>query len=112
MPTIPITITASGAVDSDYTISFAAGTLTVSPAPLTITASNQTKVYGAALFRMRAEDFGEIQHQGGISPAWPISYADMEPYYDFIYRASSSAVHPVGTAGAPRPAATTTVIMR
>jgi choline dehydrogenase-like flavoprotein len=41
----------------------------------------QTKVYGAALFRMRAEDFGEVQHQGGISPAWPIAYADMEPYY-------------------------------
>ena len=30
---------------------------------------------------MRAEDFGVIQHQGGISPAWPITYADMEPYY-------------------------------
>ena len=41
----------------------------------------QTKVYGAAMFRMRAEDFGVIQHQGGISPAWPISYADLEPYY-------------------------------
>jgi choline dehydrogenase-like flavoprotein len=41
----------------------------------------QTKVYGAAMFRMRAEDFGVIQHQGGISPAWPITYADMEPYY-------------------------------
>ncbi len=41
----------------------------------------QTKVYGAALFRMRAEDFGAIQHQGGISPAWPIDYAEMEPYY-------------------------------
>jgi len=41
----------------------------------------QTKVYGAALFRMRAEDFGVIEHQGGISPAWPISYADLEPYY-------------------------------
>src|SRR6202453_2871673 len=41
----------------------------------------QTKVYGAALFRMRAEDFGIIHHKGGISPAWPISYADMEPYY-------------------------------
>jgi len=41
----------------------------------------QTKVYGAAMFRMRAEDFGEIRHQGGISPAWPITYADMEPYY-------------------------------
>ncbi len=41
----------------------------------------QTKVYGAAMFRMRAEDFGVIQHKGGISPAWPISYADLEPYY-------------------------------
>ncbi len=41
----------------------------------------QTKVYGAAMFRMRAEDFGVIHHKGGISPAWPISYADMEPYY-------------------------------
>ena len=41
----------------------------------------QTKVFGAAMFRMRAEDFGMIQHQGGISPAWPISYADMEPFY-------------------------------
>jgi choline dehydrogenase-like flavoprotein len=41
----------------------------------------QTKVYGAAMFRMRAEDFGVIQHEGGISPAWPISYAEMEPFY-------------------------------
>ena len=41
----------------------------------------QTKVYGAALFRMRAEDFGVIHHKGGISPAWPISYADLEPFY-------------------------------
>jgi choline dehydrogenase-like flavoprotein len=41
----------------------------------------QTKVYGAALFRMRSEDFGVIRHKGGISPAWPISYADLEPYY-------------------------------
>ena len=40
-----------------------------------------TKFYGAALFRLRQEDFGELRHAGGISPAWPISYADMEPYY-------------------------------
>jgi choline dehydrogenase-like flavoprotein len=40
-----------------------------------------TKFYGAALFRMRQEDFGEICHYGGISPAWPIAYADLEPYY-------------------------------
>jgi choline dehydrogenase-like flavoprotein len=41
----------------------------------------QTKVYGAAMFRMRSEDFGVIHHKGGISPAWPISYSDLEPYY-------------------------------
>jgi choline dehydrogenase-like flavoprotein len=41
----------------------------------------QTKVFGAAMFRMRAEDFGVIQHKGGISPAWPITYSDMEPFY-------------------------------
>jgi choline dehydrogenase-like flavoprotein len=40
-----------------------------------------TKFYGAALFRLRREDFGEIKHHGGISPAWPISYEDLEPYY-------------------------------
>src|SRR6187455_2676010 len=40
-----------------------------------------TKFYGAALFRLRERDFGEIRHHGGISPAWPITYAEMEPYY-------------------------------
>ncbi len=40
-----------------------------------------TKFYGAALFRLREQDFGEIKHYDGISPAWPISYDDMEPYY-------------------------------
>jgi choline dehydrogenase-like flavoprotein len=40
-----------------------------------------TKMYGAALYRMRSEDFGEIRHCTGVSPAWPIDYEDMEPYY-------------------------------
>ncbi len=40
-----------------------------------------TKFYGAALFRLREEDFGELRHHGGISPAWPISYDELEPYY-------------------------------
>ena len=40
-----------------------------------------TKFYGAALFRLRREDFGELKHWGGTSPAWPISYEDLEPYY-------------------------------
>src|SRR5437899_3413543 len=40
-----------------------------------------TKFYGAALFRLREQDFGEIKHYGGTSPAWPISYDELEPYY-------------------------------
>jgi len=40
-----------------------------------------TKFYGAALFRFRKQDFGEIRHHGGISPAWPITYDELEPYY-------------------------------
>jgi choline dehydrogenase-like flavoprotein len=40
-----------------------------------------TKVYGAILFRLRERDFQEVRHYGGISPAWPLSYADLEPYY-------------------------------
>ena len=40
-----------------------------------------TKFYGAALFRLREQDFGEIKHYGGVSPAWPISYNELEPYY-------------------------------
>ncbi len=40
-----------------------------------------TKFYGAALFRLRKEDFGELRHHGGVSPAWPIRYEELEPYY-------------------------------
>jgi choline dehydrogenase-like flavoprotein len=40
-----------------------------------------TKLYGAALYRLRPQDFGEIKHVDGISPAWPLSYDDFEPWY-------------------------------
>jgi choline dehydrogenase-like flavoprotein len=40
-----------------------------------------TKFYGAALIRLHEQDFGEVRHHGGVSPAWPISYGDLEPYY-------------------------------
>jgi choline dehydrogenase-like flavoprotein len=40
-----------------------------------------TKLYGAALYRLRAEDFGELKHHDGVSPTWPISYDEIEPYY-------------------------------
>ncbi len=54
-----------------------------------------TKFYGAALFRLREADFGEIVHHDGISPAWPISYAEMEPWYGEAER----LYHVHGTAG-------------
>jgi choline dehydrogenase-like flavoprotein len=40
-----------------------------------------TKLYGAALYRLRPQDFGEIKHLDGISPSWPLSYDDFEPWY-------------------------------
>ena len=40
-----------------------------------------TKLYGAALYRLREKDFGELNHHDGVSPAWPISYEELEPYY-------------------------------
>ncbi len=40
-----------------------------------------TKLYGAALFRLREDDFTEVAHCDGVSPAWPLSYRELEPYY-------------------------------
>jgi choline dehydrogenase-like flavoprotein len=40
-----------------------------------------TKVYAGILLRLRERDFDEVTHYGGVSPAWPISYAELEPYY-------------------------------
>ena len=40
-----------------------------------------TKLYGAALCRLRPADFGEIRHFDGLSPAWPLSYEEFEPWY-------------------------------
>ena len=40
-----------------------------------------TKVYGAALPRFRREDFGALESEDGVSPAWPIDYDELEPYY-------------------------------
>ncbi|WUH99563.1 GMC family oxidoreductase [Spirillospora sp. NBC_00431] len=48
-----------------------------------------TKMFGAALTRLRKEDFGELAHHGGMSPAWPITYEEIEPYYtaaESLYR--------------------------
>jgi choline dehydrogenase-like flavoprotein len=41
-----------------------------------------TKFWGSVLYRLRREDFGELQHAEGVSPAWPIDYEALAPYYD------------------------------
>lgn len=41
-----------------------------------------TTFYGAALMRLRERDFQQVQHGGGVSPAWPISLTDLSSYYD------------------------------
>ena len=40
-----------------------------------------SKLYGAVLIRYRKEDFAEMEHFGGVSPAWPITYDEFEPWY-------------------------------
>ncbi|HYB96541.1 MAG TPA: GMC family oxidoreductase [Vicinamibacterales bacterium] len=41
-----------------------------------------TKFWGTVMYRLRPEDFKEMQHVDGISPAWPIDYDTLSPYYD------------------------------
>jgi choline dehydrogenase-like flavoprotein len=40
-----------------------------------------TKVYGASLIRFREFDFEEFRMPDGVSPAWPFTYRELEPYY-------------------------------
>ena len=41
-----------------------------------------TKFWGSVLYRLRREDFKEMAHVDGVSPAWPIDYETLEPYYE------------------------------
>ena len=41
-----------------------------------------TKFWGSVLYRLRREDFQAIEHVDGVSPAWPIDYDTLAPYYD------------------------------
>lgn len=41
-----------------------------------------TSFYGGALMRFKREDFGAVVHAGGLSPAWPITYDQMKPWYE------------------------------
>jgi choline dehydrogenase-like flavoprotein len=41
-----------------------------------------TSFYGGAMMRFKREDFGALIHADGLSPAWPITYDDMKPWYE------------------------------
>ena len=79
-------ITASGAADANYTISFVAGTVTVTPAALTITADDKSKVYGAALPTLTASYSGFVNGDDASSLTSPV-----------VLSASASAASDVGT---------------
>jgi choline dehydrogenase-like flavoprotein len=70
-----------------------------------------TKVYGASLPRFREQDFTAVEHEDGTSPAWPFSYADLEPYYreaEQMYRVHGTTgedpTEPWRSGGFPYPA--------
>jgi choline dehydrogenase-like flavoprotein len=70
-----------------------------------------TKVYGAILFRFRERDFEQVQHVDGVSPAWPIGYRDLEPWYtraEHLYQVhgerGSDPTEPPSAAPYPYPA--------
>ncbi len=72
-----------------------------------------TKLYGAALYRLRTRDFELLEHHDGVSPAWPISYQDMEPYYtaaELMYEVHGARgedpTEPPASGGYPYPAVT------
>jgi choline dehydrogenase-like flavoprotein len=46
-----------------------------------INVGGNSKFYGAVLTRYRAEDFEELRHEEGVSPAWPFPYGELEPWY-------------------------------
>jgi len=46
------------------------------------TVGGNTKFWGAALLRLRETDFGPVEYPDGVSPAWPIDYSTLEPWYD------------------------------
>jgi choline dehydrogenase-like flavoprotein len=41
-----------------------------------------SKMYGGTMLRLRERDFEDLEHAGGVSPAWPITYRQLAPYYD------------------------------
>ena len=62
-----------------------------------------TKLYGAALYRLRPQDFGELHHVDGLSPAWPL---DLRRLRALVHRRPSGSTRCTATAARTRPRAT------
>ncbi|WP_171475859.1 beta strand repeat-containing protein [Frigoriglobus tundricola] len=91
----PYAITASGAVDGNYTISYVPGALSVTAAPLTITADNQTKVYGAAVPPLTASYTGFVNGDTAASlttpPALATTATSSSPGGSYVITVSGAA---------------------
>lgn len=62
-----------------------------------------TKFWGSVLYRLRREDFQAMEHMDGVSPAWPIDYETLAPYYERaeqLYRVRG--LHGIDPTEAPR----------
>jgi choline dehydrogenase-like flavoprotein len=68
-----------------------------------------SKFYGATMPRLRETDFGEVQLRDGVSPAWPVDYATMEPWYGkaeelyWVHGGEGDPTEPPHTADYPFP---------
>lgn len=67
--------------------------------------SGRSKFYGSALYRFREIDFEARAFETGTSPAWPIGYDDLEPYYEAAERLYRVHGSPEGDASEPPRAA-------
>ena len=71
-----------------------------------------SKLYGATMPRFREHDFGEVRTADGISPAWPLTYADLEPHYAraealyWVHGAEDDPTEPPRSSPFPYPALT------
>src|SRR5262249_19738962 len=87
----------SGAADADYSITYTAGKLTVTPAPLTITADNKTMTQGGPLPALTAS------YQGFVNGDAPASLTVPVTLTTDATAASSIGDHAIHAAGAAAP---------
>ena len=87
-------IAASGAVDPDYAIAYINGTLSVTPAPLTIAADNASKTYGASTPVLTASYSGFVNGDNSTSLAKPPTLATASGHVGSFAITASGAVDP------------------